>query len=364
MSRIFINYRRQDSEGHVGRLYDQLANYFSRDDIFMDIEAISPGVDFVEALETAVASCEVFLAVIGPAWLDLVDETGTRRLDQWNDYVRIEIELALKHNKLVIPILIGGSKMPSPDRLPPSISALSRRNSFEISHRRFAYDVEQLVTALQRAIPARTMKATTTPDILRRKEAALKDVRDDLVNAITSPLYKYRIDKRYFPVLGEGNADAKIMMVGQAPGEEEARQGRPFIGASGEVLDEMLATINLKRKDIFITNLLLDRTPDNRDPNAEELAFYAPFLDRIIDIIQPAVIATLGRFAMWHMLKRLNAPEKDEKISRLHGKLIKTRLDYGEIHLLPLYHPAMVLYKPNDGKDTLRQDFQQLKLFI
>jgi DNA polymerase len=363
MSRIFINYRRQDSEGYVGRLYDHLANFFPREDIFMDIEALLPGVDFVEALEKAVAGCEIFLAVIGPSWIDATDDAGARRIEQWNDFVRIEIALALKHNKLVIPLLFGGARMPPPDRLPDDITALARRNSFEISHKRFAYDVELLVGSIQRAIPARTMKATTSPDVLRRKESALKDVRDDLVNAITSPLYQYRIENRYFPVLGEGNADAKIMLIGQAPAEDDAEQGRPFVSESGKLLDDMLGTINLKRADIFLTNLLLDRTPDNRPPTSEELTYYAPFLDRIIDIVQPAVLAPMGKFAMEYMLSKLGLTEKDQKISRIHGKLIKTRLPYGEVHVLPLYHPAVVLYTPTQ-KDTLRKDFQQLKLFI
>jgi DNA polymerase len=363
MSRIFINYRRQDSEGHVGRLYDHLEEHFPKSDIFMDVEALTPGVDFVDELERAVTACEVFLAVIGAQWLDAVDESGARRLDQWNDFVRIEISLALKHNKLVIPVLVGGAKMPPPDRLPEDIVALARRNAFEISHKRFTTDVAQLVTAIQRALPSQSRKASTSPDVLRRKEAALRDIRDDLVNAVNSPLYQHRIKNRYFPVLGEGNADAKIMFIGESPGKFEAEKGTPFVGPSGEVLAEMLATINLRRQDVYLTNLLLDRPPGNREPTNEEMAFYAPFVDRIIAIIQPSVIATLGRFAMGYLLGRLNLPEKNERISRIHGKLIKTRMDYGEIHVLPLYHPAVVLYSATQ-RDTLRKDFQQLKLFI
>jgi uracil-DNA glycosylase family 4 len=363
MSRIFINYRRQDSEGHVGRLYDHLEEHFAKTDIFMDVEALTPGVDFVEALEKAVTACEVFLAVIGPQWLDIADESGARRLDQWNDFVRIEISLALKHNKLVIPVLVGGAKMPPPDRLPEDIVALARRNAFELSHRRFTADVAQLVTAIQRALPSQSRKAATSLDVLRRKETALRDVRDDLINAVNSPLYQHRIENRYFPVLGDGNADAKIMFIGESPGKFEAEKGIPFVGPSGEVLAEMLSTINLRREDVYLTNLLLDRPPGNREPTTEEMTFYAPFVDRIIAIIQPAVIATLGRFAMNYLLGRLNLPEKNEKISRIHGKLIKTRMDYGEIHILPLYHPAVVLYSATQ-RETLRKDFQQLKLFI
>lgn len=363
MSRIFINYRRQDSEGHVGRLYDHLKTRFSASDIFMDVEAMAPGVDFVDELEKAVSACEVFLAVIGTQWLDAVDEHGARRLDQQNDFVRIEISLALKHHKLVIPILVGGAKMPSADRLPEDIAALARRNAFELRHQRFAADVEQLVNAIQRALPAQARKAAASLDVLRRKEAALRDVRDDLVNAVNSPLYRFRIENRYLPVLGEGSADAKIMFIGESPGKLEAEQGKPFLGSTGEVLAEMLAAINLRRQDVYLTNLLLDRPPDNREPTEAEMAFYAPFVDRIIAIIQPAVIATLGRFAMRWLLGRLNLPEKNEKISRIHGKLIKARMDYGEIHILPLYHPAIVLHSASQ-RDALRRDFQQLKLFI
>ncbi len=125
----------------------------------------------------------------------------------------------------------------------------------------------------------------------------------------------------------------------------------------------MLRGISLKREDVYVTNILLDRPPEKRDPTPEELAFYTPFVDRIVDIIQPAVIATLGRFAMQYMIKKLDLPEKKSTISQIHGKLIKTRLPYGEIHVVPLYHPAVVLYSASQ-KETLRKDFEKLKLFI
>src|SRR5687767_9864927 len=113
MSRIFINYRRQDTEGYVGRLYDYLARHFERDDLFMDVDSIPPGADFVTVLENAVAACDVFIAMIGPHWLTAADEAGSRRLDHWNDFVRIEIASALKQGKLVIPVLVGRARMPT-----------------------------------------------------------------------------------------------------------------------------------------------------------------------------------------------------------------------------------------------------------
>src|SRR5262245_33679054 len=140
MGRIFINYRRQDSEGYVGRLYDRLIGQFDRTDIFMDIDSIRPGVDFVQAVEEAVAACDVFLAVIGPHWLTIADNDGQRRLDQWNDFVRMEIAAAIKQEKVVIPVLVGSGKMPPPSELPEDIRPLTRRNAMELSHQRFPDD--------------------------------------------------------------------------------------------------------------------------------------------------------------------------------------------------------------------------------
>lgn len=364
MSRIFINYRRVDSEGYVGRLYDHLVQHFDPQDIFMDVANIEPGADFIQELEEAVAACDIFIAMIGPQWLTAVDDSGERRIDQWNDFVRIEIASALKQNKLVIPALVGGAKMPNPKDLPEDLQALARRNAIELSHQRFGYDAGQLITTIKISSPAKTaIRTRSTSEVIQQKAEALKVVRADLVGATNSPLYNYRNDNRHFPVIGAGNPDANILFIGEAPGKVEAAQGVPFVGPSGEVLDEMLRSINLKRDDVFATNVLLDHPPASRDPLPEEIDFYTPFLDRIIDIIQPAVIVPLGRFAMYYMLNKLDLPEKKGKISQLHGKLIKAQLPYGEIHIVPMYHPAVVLYTASQ-KDVLKKDFEKLKLFI
>jgi len=363
MSRIFINYRRQDSEGYVGRLYDHLVQHFGRDEIFMDVDSIAPGKDFVQALDEAVAGCDVFISIIGPIWMTAADDTGQRRLDQWNDFVRMEIASALKQDKTVIPVLVGQAKMPAPKDVPEDIAALCRRNAIELSHHRFGYDVDRLITAIRSTLSAaKRSKPAVTNERLREKELALKAIRTDLVNATESPLYQFRVDNNFFPVLGNGSADANIIFIGESPGKNEAAEGVPFIGPSGEVLDEMLDGIGLKRDDVYVTNLLLDH-PGKREPLPQELAFYAPFVDRIIDVIQPGVIVTLGRFAMTYILKKLDLPDKNGKISQLHGKLIKTKMPYGEIHVVPLYHPAVVLYSLSQ-KETLRKDFQRLKLFV
>ncbi|NDJ77600.1 MAG: TIR domain-containing protein [Chloroflexi bacterium] len=364
MSRIFINYRRQDSEGYVGRVYDHLLQHFQRDDVFMDVDTIQPGADFVQVLEDAVKACDVFIAVIGPQWLTIRNQAGERRLDQWNDFVRIEIATALAQDKLVIPVLVGEADMPPPQELPEDLAPLSRRNAFELSHRRFSYDMERLVEVIKREIPAHpSFKPRADDETYQRKEEDIRQLRLELVDATDSPLFQFRDDNRLFPVLGEGNADANIMFIGEAPGKNEAEIGRPFCGPSGDVLDEMLASIDLAREGVFLTNLVLDRPPEKRNPTPEEIAYYTPFVDRLIDIIQPAVIVTLGSFAMGYVLRKLDLPEKRGKISQLHGKLIKAELDYGEIHVVPLYHPAVVLYNPSK-KDVLLRDFQKLKLFV
>jgi len=257
MSRIFINYRRADSEGYVGRLYDQLIQYMDHDLIFMDVTDIPPGEDFVDYLENAVQACDVFLAVIGRYWLDSEDEHGRRRLDQWDDFVRIEIAAALTYNKFVIPVLVQGATMPPPDQLPDDIKKLTRRNAIELRHSTFSRDVELLAKTLSDRLglntpttpaPTQTQSqtsvsvvpntaATISPD--PEKDVQLEQLASEVLNLTTSPLYDYRQSMGYQPVMGAGNPNAKIMLIGEAPGKNEAEQGQPFIGPSGDVLNEM-----------------------------------------------------------------------------------------------------------------------------
>jgi len=191
----------------------------------------------------------------------------------------------------------------------------------------------------------------------------LRAIRDEIVNLTQSPLYPYRKENGYFPVIGQGNHYADIMFVGEAPGKNEAETGRPFCGASGRVLDELLESIDLERKQVYVTNIVKDRPPNNRDPLKSEIDLYAPFLLRQIDIIQPQVIATLGRFSMAFILKRFKAFQANQKISHLHGKVIKVRTAYGQASVVPLFHPAAALYNRNQ-RSTLEADFQVLKPFI
>jgi uncharacterized membrane protein YhaH (DUF805 family) len=169
--RIFINYRREINAAAAGRLYDRLDQHFDHERLFMDVDGIEPGVDFVKELDDQVARCSAFIAVIGPGWTDLKNAEGQRRLDQPNDYVRIEIELALKRDIRVIPVLVDGARMPTAKELPASLELLSRRNAVTLSHHRFGSEVDELAQALQRAlglhpkstIPAYAFAARETP---------------------------------------------------------------------------------------------------------------------------------------------------------------------------------------------------------
>ena len=195
------------------------------------------------------------------------------------------------------------------------------------------------------------------------KGQQMKKIAEQLENLTGSDLYEYRVENDYQPVVGEGDPDADILFVGEAPGEKEAESGRPFVGASGRILNELLETIDLDREDVYITNVVKDRPPDNRDPRVAEIELYAPLLRRQIEIIEPKVIATLGRFAMEFMLDYFDVPRHGQKISDLHGQPIGVQADHGEVTLVPLFHPAVALYSRNQ-RGTLEQDFQVLKRYL
>jgi uracil-DNA glycosylase family 4 len=150
-------------------------------------------------------------------------------------------------------------------------------------------------------------------------------------------------------VFGEGNVRCQVMFIGEAPGENENRLKRPFVGRGGQLLDEMIKSIGWKREDVYITNIVKRRPPNNRDPLPEEIEAYKPYLTRQIEIINPKVICTLGRFSMNYFLP-------DAKISRDHGRVFNVD---GRI-IFPVYHPAAALRSPIEMGGVLREDFQKL----
>lgn len=188
----------------------------------------------------------------------------------------------------------------------------------------------------------------------------LRQIKEEVVNLRTSPLYRERTKNKVFPVIGEGSHHAKIMFVGEAPGRNEAATGRPFCGAAGKILDELLASVAIARQEVYITNIVKDRPPFNRDPLLEEIACYGPFLDRQMEIIQPKVIATLGRYAMGYIMRKFGLEHLLTSISQMHGKIFEARASYGPVRIAPLYHPAVAVYNANT-KDQLKADFQVLR---
>jgi len=155
------------------------------------------------------------------------------------------------------------------------------------------------------------------------------------------------------PVLGEGNPNADIMFIGEAPGQKEDELGRPFVGAAGKFLDELLASIGLKREDVYISNVVKYRPPNNRDPLPEEKEQCMPWLQMEIALIKPKVVVPLGRHALGHFFTKLS-------ISNVHGTAQKLTDD---MTVFPIYHPAAALHNGN-LRQSLLDDFQALKKFL
>ncbi len=153
-------------------------------------------------------------------------------------------------------------------------------------------------------------------------------------------------------VFGEGSPDADIVFIGEAPGKREDEMGQPFVGASGKFLSEMLASINLKREQVYITNIVKYRPPNNRDPLPAEKAAFLPFLQKQLEVIKPLLIVTLGRHSMDSLASGL-------KIGEVHGQPRR----YGDQVFLPLFHPAAALYN-GSLRQTLSEDFAQIPAIL
>lgn len=153
-------------------------------------------------------------------------------------------------------------------------------------------------------------------------------------------------------VPGEGNPQAEIMFIGEAPGYYESVEHRPFVGKSGQLFRQVLREVGFAEKDVYISNIVKVRPPDNRDPLPAEILAYKPFLDAEIDIIKPKLIVTLGRFSMAKFLP-------DVKVSQVHGRLHRVKWRAQRLYVLPMYHPAAALRAPK-VKQSFIEDFQKL----
>jgi uracil-DNA glycosylase len=188
----------------------------------------------------------------------------------------------------------------------------------------------------------------------------LEKIKQEVIDLKDSPLYQERIKNNVFPVIGEGNHNARIMFVGEAPGRNEALKGRPFCGRAGQILDELLSSVDIKRQDVYITNIVKDRPPSNRDPELNEIKAYSGFLDRQINIIKPEIIVGLGRFSSHYLLSKFNLENEIKVISLIHGKVFVAQADYGSIEIVTMFHPASAIYDKSK-KEVLLKSFNEIK---
>lgn len=185
------------------------------------------------------------------------------------------------------------------------------------------------------------------------KQQAIDELRQRLKDADVTPELRKTATQL---VMGDGNLDADIVFIGEAPGKNEDEQGVPFVGAAGKFLDEMLASVNLKRDDIYITNIVKYRPPNNRDPLPEEKHAFWPYLVRQLQIINPKIIVTLGRHSMEYFLPGMY-------ISQIHGQAKRIAFDDHKVVIVPLYHPAAALYN-GSLRETLLADFSHIPAII
>jgi len=185
----------------------------------------------------------------------------------------------------------------------------------------------------------------------------MEHVQKHVMECRRCDLYKTRTN----PVFGEGSNTADILFIGEAPGFYEDKQGRPFVGRAGKLLDELLISINLQRKDVYIANILKCRPPNNRNPEKSEIESCIEFLDAQIEIISPKIIVPLGNFAVQYIFKKFGF--ESDKISNVHGKIYKKNTLFGHISIIPMYHPAIATYNPNK-KSILLEDIQVLNELI
>ena len=188
------------------------------------------------------------------------------------------------------------------------------------------------------------------------KEKELEEIKKQILNCKKCPLWKTRTNA----VAGEGPINAKIMFIGEAPGFNEDQKGKPFVGRAGKIFDELLNSINLKREDVYITNIVKCRPPENRNPKQEEINACSLYLNKQIQIIKPKIICCLGNFSTAYILKKFNLKNKLDGISKIHGQIFNVSTLNGNIKIMPLYHPAVATYNAN-MLNELKKDFYEIK---
>lgn len=185
------------------------------------------------------------------------------------------------------------------------------------------------------------------------KQSQLQQIADEIIENDICPELRKGATQLVF---ADGNPQAEVVFIGEAPGKNEDEQGLPFVGAAGKFLDEMLKSIDMKREDIYITNIVKYRPPNNRDPEPDEKKAFWPYLVRQLDVIKPKLVVTLGRHSMEYFLP-------NQKISAVHGE--PKRITFGDRKqvVMPLFHPAAALYNGN-MKQTLIDDFSRIPAIL
>ncbi len=189
-------------------------------------------------------------------------------------------------------------------------------------------------------------------------EKQLKKIKDDVLKCQKCSLYQ----TRKFPVIGQGNHQAKIVFIGEAPGASENLTGVPFCGAAGKILDELLESVGIKREDVYIANILKCRPPGNRNPEKKEIEACTPYLEKQIEIINPKVICALGNFSTGFILEKYGLKDQIQGISKIHGNIFDPVNESGSLKIISFYHPAAAAYNSN-MKEILKKDFEILKEF-
>jgi DNA polymerase len=197
---------------------------------------------------------------------------------------------------------------------------------------------------------------------MENRKKAFDTLKKEMVGDKSLPLRKSATNL----VLGEGNLDADIICIGEAPGFWEDKKGRPFVGAAGKLLDRLLSSIKLERSEgfttggskdeVFISNVICFRPPENRDPTPEEISAFQPYIDRLINIIKPSIIITLGRFSMGKFLPGV-------KISSIHGRAHTINWRGRETVIVPMYHPAAALRR-GEIMQAIRIDFEKIPAIL
>ncbi|MGD2162158.1 MAG: uracil-DNA glycosylase [Anaerolineales bacterium] len=192
------------------------------------------------------------------------------------------------------------------------------------------------------------------------KDKKLVSLAKTMLRELDVDLAVRREEEQQQFVFGEGHPEAGVVFVGEAPGKKEAETGKPFVGAAGKLLDALLREIGLERQFVYITNIVKDRPPGNRRPRVGEIEAYKPYLLQQLEILEPEVLVPLGLVSTRVLLKEFVDHTVQVKMKNVHGQIFEGNADWGQMLILPMYHPAASFYGPLSRKD-LEEDFRVLR---